>query len=40
MHNQGLRVKRKWSEKEDFPKHIMEMKLWFFKRDYPENIVD
>ena len=37
---QGLRVKRICSEKEDFLKHMREMKLWFLKRGYPENIVD
>ena len=40
MYSQGLRVKRICSEKEYFLKHMMEMKLWFLKRGYPENIVD
>ena len=38
--SQGLRVKRICSEKEDFFKHLKERKLWFLKRDYPENIVE
>ena len=40
VYSQGLRVKRICSEKEDFLKHMREMKLWFLKRGYPENIVD
>ena len=40
MYSQGLRVKRICSEKEDFLKHMREMKLWILKRGYPENIVD
>ena len=36
----GLRVKRLCSEKQDFLKHMREIKLWFLKRGYPENIVD
>ena len=40
MYSQGLRVKRICSENEDFLRHIREMKLWFLKRGYPENIVD
>ena len=40
MYGQGLRVKRICSEKEDFLKHMREMKLWFLKRGYPDNIVD
>ena len=40
MYSQGLRVKRICSEKEDFLKHMREMKLWFFKWSYPEKIVD
>ena len=35
-----LRVKRLCSEKQDFLKHMREIKLWFLKRGYPENIVD
>ena len=40
MYSQGLRVKRICFEKEDFLKHMREMKLYFLKRGYPENIVD
>ena len=40
VYSQGLRVKRICSEKEDFLKHMREMKLWFLKWGYPENIVD
>ena len=40
VYSQGLRVKRICSEKEDFLKHMREMKLWILKRGYPENIVD
>ena len=40
VYSQGLRVKRICSEKEDFLKHMREIKLWFLKRGYPENIVD
>ena len=40
MYNQGLRVKRTCSEKEDFLKHVREIKLWFLKRGYPGNIID
>ena len=40
MYSQGLRVKRMCSEKEDFLKHMRELKLWFLKRGYPENIAD
>ena len=40
VYSQGLRVKRICSEKEDFLKHMREIKLWFLKRDYPENIAD
>ena len=40
VHSQGLRVKRICSKKEDFLKHMREMKLWFLERGYPENIVD
>ena len=40
VHSQSLRVKRICSEKEDFLKHMREMKLWILKRGYPENIVD
>ena len=40
VYSQGLRVKRICSENEDFLRHIREMKLWFLKRGYPENIVD
>ena len=38
--SQGLRVQRICSEKEDFLKHMREIKLWFLQRGYPENIVD
>ena len=40
MYSQGLRVTRMCSEKEDILKHMREMKLWFLKWGYPENIVD
>ena len=40
VHSQGLRVKKLCPEKEDFLKHMREMKLWLLKRDYLENIVD
>ena len=40
VYSQGLRIKRICSEKEDFLKHMREMKLWFLKWGYPENIVD
>ena len=40
MYSQGIRSKRICSGKEDFLKHIREMKLCFLKRDYPGNIVD
>ena len=40
VYSQGLRVKRICSEKKNFLKHMNEMKLWFLKRGYPENIVD
>ena len=40
VYSQGLQVKRICSEKEDFLKHMREMKLWFLKRGYPENKVD
>ena len=40
VYSQGLLVKRICSEKKDFLKHMREMKLWFLKRGYPENIVD
>ena len=40
MYKQGLRVKRICSQKEDLLKHMWEMKLWFLKRGYPENIID
>ena len=40
VYSQGLRVKRLCSEKEDFLKHMSEMKLWFLKPGYPENIFD
>ena len=35
-----LRVKRTCSKKEDFLKHMREMKLWLPKSGYPENIVN
>ena len=40
VYGQGLRVKRICSEKEDFLKYMREIKLWFLKRGYPENVVD
>ena len=40
MYCKGLQVKRIHSEKEDFLKHLREMKLWFLKQGYPENLVD
>ena len=40
VYSQGSRVKMIRSEKEDFLKHMREMKLWFLKQRYPENIVD
>ena len=40
MYSKGLRVKRICFEKEDFLKHMREMKLWFLRRCYPENILD
>ena len=40
MYSQRLRVTRMCSEKEDILKHMREMKLWFLKWGYPENIVD
>ena len=40
VYKQGLRVKRICSQKEDLLKHMWEMKLWFLKRGYPENIMD
>ena len=39
MYCQGLRIKRIYSEKEDFLKHMRKMTLWFFIRGYLENIV-
>ena len=39
VYSQGLQVKRICSGKEDFLKHMGEMKLWFLKPGYPENIV-
>ena len=40
LRDQGLRLKRICSEKEDFLKHMSEMKSWLLKRGYPEKIVD
>ena len=41
VYSQGLRVKRIYSENwEDVLKQMREMKLWFLKRGYLENIVD
>ena len=40
VYSQRLRVTRMCSEKEDILKHMREMKLWFLKWGYPENIVD
>ena len=39
VYSQGLRVKRICFEKEDFLKHMREMKLWFLKRGYHEEII-
>ena len=40
VYSLGLQIKKICSEKEDFLKHMREMKLWFLKRGYSENIVD
>ena len=40
VYSQGLPAKRICFEKEDFLKHMTEMKLWFLKQGHPENIVD
>ena len=39
-HSQRIQAKRTYYEKEDFFKHMSEMKLWFLKRGYPENIAE
>ena len=39
MYSQGLGVKRIFFEKADFLKYMRDMKLWFLKRGYPENII-
>ena len=38
-YSQRIQAKRTY-EKEDFFKHMSEMKLWFLKRGYPENIAE
>ena len=38
VYSHGLRVKRICSEKEEFLKHLSEMKLWLIKEDYPKKV--
>ena len=37
--SQTLRISRLCSSEKDFENHKEEMKLWFRKRDYPEDLI-
>ena len=40
VYSQTLRLNRIWSVEADFVRHKKEMKSWFLKRGYPENIIN
>ena len=40
VYSQSLRARRLCSLQSGFLKHCTEMKSWFLKRDYPENMID
>ena len=40
VYSQTSRINRIWSVEADFVRHKKEMKSWFLKRRYPENIID
>ena len=40
VYSQTLRVARVCSHKADFRKHTTEMKSWFLKRGYPNNVIE
>ena len=40
IYSQTLRLKRLCSLEKDFKEKLSEMKSWFLKREYPEQIID
>ena len=40
VYDQSLRARRLCSLESDFLKHCTQMKSWFLKRGYPENMTD
>ena len=40
VYSQTLRVARVCSHEADFRKHTREMKSWFLKRGYPNNVIE
>ena len=40
VYSQALRLSRICSEKEDFKKHIVEIKSWFSQRGYPQKLIE
>ena len=40
MYSQGLRIKRLFSKKDKFEKHLESLRSWFGKRGYPKELVD
>ena len=40
MHSQGLRIKRLYSKKDAFEKHLESLRFWFGTRGYPKKLVD
>ena len=40
MYSQGLRIKRLFSKKDKFEKHLESLRFWFGKRGYPKELVD
>ena len=40
VYSQNLRLARVWSHEADFRKHTTEIKWWFLKRGYPNNVIE
>ena len=40
VYNQGLRIKRLYSDRKNYENHFQNLKKWIHDRAYPENIID